>query len=129
LFLIVCGLEVLARPARWMDATRETAWWLAALTIVLLSSPMTWVMNVIWLIPALPLVVRWACSLRHPWEGRVLAVLVVGLLLAAMPDSASCPLLVPYAGRFLHLKYVAAEVLVAASLLALAAGKSAARES
>jgi hypothetical protein len=46
-----------------------------------------------------------------------------------MPDGASCPLLVPYAGRFLHLKYVAAEVLVAASLLALAVGKSAARKS
>jgi hypothetical protein len=93
----------------------ELAFWLAAMAALLLAWPVTWAMNVVWLLPAALVVVS-------AWPGAdggaraALAACAAGLLLAAVPDGPAHAVL----GAAASLKYVAAEAIVMVSLLAAA---------
>jgi hypothetical protein len=91
----------------------ELAYWQAALAALLLAWPVTWAMNAVWLLPAALL----AASAWPEARGAAragLAVAALGLLLAGVPDPAARAVL----GGAANLRYVAAEALVLASLLA-----------
>ena len=65
---------------------QEFLYWYAVLTIFLLLSPLTWAMNMIWLIPLAVLAIG-----RNPWSSDKMhlipwLLLVVALLLAFVPD-------------------------------------------
>jgi hypothetical protein len=97
-------------------------YWEAVMVSVLLAGPLTWAMNTVWLLPAGVLVRAAWREIRGPLAAAALAVLVLGLLLAAIPDHHAFPLLSPVEFPALHLKYVLAELLVLAGLLGLLAG-------
>ncbi len=87
-------------------------------TLVLLVSPTSWVMNVVWVLPGL-------CVLIKYWEENMAGAIspfymcVLGLLLAALPDHYSFYLLMPYGEIWLEYKYVIAEGLLLIGLLGM----------
>jgi hypothetical protein len=116
LVILAAGLLVFSvaslRGASTLPPLAELAWWQAAMALLLLAWPVTWAMNVVWLLPAsLVVACGWPDARRRT---RVaLAGTALGLLLAAVPDSAARVAL----GGAANLRYVAAEALVLLSLL------------
>lgn len=126
------------------DPVGELAYWQAVMAGILLCGPLTWAMNVVWLLPvgltliaargqrspaashdlsglaALPDEPRQAPHRREPWAWSAVAL---GLFLAWMPDHHTLPFLVRY-GAFLNQKYVLAELLVLGGLLVVLARRS-----
>jgi hypothetical protein len=104
-------------------ASEETALWLAALSVVLLSAPMTWAMSTVWLLALLPLGV----ALAEPAAGARVGVALwlggCGLALAAIPDQHAFALVAPFGPRLLDFKYVAGELLVLLGLLLIGPGR------
>lgn len=126
--LVLMGfLELLLAFRRIVLSDAEIlAYWTAVFTIVLLTGPFSWVMNVVWLLLVPVVIFAQAAKLRSPWQGLWLGVCAVGFLWAAMPDSGAFGLLNPFPGRHAQLltgdlKYIVAEVAVLAGLVAMLA--------
>ncbi len=102
---------------------KELVYWQAVMVSVLLAGPLTWAMNTVWLLPAGVLVLAAWREIREPLTAVSLAVVMLGLLLAAIPDHHAFPLLSPVGFPALNLKYVLAELLILAGLLGLLAGQ------
>lgn len=103
------------------DPGHRFLYWQLVLVIVLLSAPLTWVMNTVWLLPLLPFVLR-RQSPRQSWpRSLALGVIVIGLTIAAVPDHLTYLLLVPRTaiGQALTQKYVYAEILIALGLVGM----------
>lgn len=82
-------------PANGAD---EYLYWFAITNVALLAGPTTWTMNVVWLLPAIPILIHlW----RSPDRGLIVQVGIIlfasGLVLIAMPDHRSFPGLFPRA--------------------------------
>jgi hypothetical protein len=94
--LLFLAWEIATRFSWRPDSRNEFVYWLLILVIVLLSGPMTWVMNAVWLIP-LPVFVlaEWKTSGSRA-RAAGLAVLSAGLLWMALPDHKSFPQPVPF---------------------------------
>jgi hypothetical protein len=103
-------------------AMQEFAYWQLVLVIILLSSPLTWVMNTIWLMPVAVIIIYWSHVVNTRTQAAFLAVGVIGLLLAALPDPGGFPLLIPYGSILVRHKYVLAELLILVSLLSFLTG-------
>ena len=85
----------------------------------MLSAPLTWVMNTVWLLMLLPFTINGLFA-PHPLTKRISLVLVsAGLLMAAVADHYAFPMLLPSVmlSSLRHDKYVLAELLVAAGLI------------
>jgi hypothetical protein len=81
-----------------LDGEGEYLYLFAAANVALLAGPTTWTMNVVWLLPALPiLVVLWRSSSRNAAGAAAALLFAFGLLLVAMPDHLSFPALFPRA--------------------------------
>jgi hypothetical protein len=113
-------------PSRFQEAdpSTEFIYWQIPLVIILLCAPLTWTMNCVWLLPAAPVFLVEISRLGQiepsaKVNGWILAVCagVLGILLAAMPDSLGFRMLVPFGERFVKYKYVVGEMLVLAGLL------------
>lgn len=115
------AMALRSAPARGHAPLAALAWWQAALALLLLAWPVTWAMNVVWLLPA-TLVVASGWPAARGVTRAALAVCAAALLLAAVPDTVAA-LALPGAA---NLKYVVAEGLVFASLLIAARGLAAA---
>ena len=102
-------------------AVEDLAWWQTGWCVVLLSAPLTWAMNAIWLLPA-----GFVVASRHVhwkqqtpgWLAKASQIAaVLGLALATVPDRFAWPwpapldLLSPY-------KYVLGTALVAVAMVA-----------
>ncbi len=85
-------LRLRGAPPRGPD---EFAYWNAVFCIVLLAGPLTWVMNVVWLLPAAAVVIGQARRGAGPVQAAALAVCTAGLIWAALPDSQSFSMLLP----------------------------------
>jgi len=123
LFLLVVLLAVMAVWTRrhpgaleGAEPLRELAYWQIAMAGLLLSWPLSWAMNVVWLLPSALVVVQAAPVLRGRRARAALAGAALGLLIAAVPDAAFETLVGHPAGGA---KYVLAELLVMTSLFAL----------
>ncbi|MBN1250308.1 MAG: DUF2029 domain-containing protein [Anaerolineae bacterium] len=127
-FGVCFGVVVALQWGRcFVDLSQPTAaflYWQLALVIVLLSAPLTWVMNTIWLLALVPLAIRWGIARRagapEPWPRRLGWVLVAfGLVIAMVPDHLAFSLLIPAgaAGEAAQQKYVIAELAVALGLV------------
>ena len=102
-------------------AVEDLAWWQAGLCVVLLSAPLTWAMNAVWLLPAGFVI---AARQAH-WKARATGWLgsasqvaaVLGLALAAVPDQFASPW--PACLRWISpYKYVLGTALVAVAMVA-----------
>lgn len=99
-------------------------YWQLVLVIVLLSAPLTWVMNTIWLLALLPVVLRRLTSRSaaapYPWHRQLgwLAI-AIGLTIAALPDTLAYALLMPTGvlGEAAQQKYVIAQLTLAIGLM------------
>ena len=121
LWLALCavlGLWLMRRPQGAADPGRvaELAYWQLAWLAVLVCGPLTWAMNLVWLLPAgllLPAALGAAGEARG---GPALVVYAMGLLVATLPDHHAFPLLSPFGGRWLDHQYLIAELLLLVSL-------------
>jgi len=98
---------------------QEFLYWQLILIIIMLSAPLTWVMNTVWLLTLLPFTINGLCA-SQPSAKRISLVLVsVGLVIAGLADHFAFPMLLPSVmlGSLRHDKYVLAELLVAAGLV------------
>jgi hypothetical protein len=98
---------------------QEFLYWQLVLVIIMLSAPLTWVMNTVWLLTLLPFSISGLFA-PHLLVKRISLVMVsVGLLIAALADHFAFPMLLPSAmlTSLRHDKYVLAELLAAAGLI------------
>ena len=110
-------------PIRGPD---EFAYWNIVFVIVLLTGPLTWVMNVVWLLPAAAVIIGQYRRIGNAAQAAGLAVCGLGLLWAGLPDTGAFQMLLPGTlrlGQWKLLqdpwKYPAAELAVFAGLLLL----------
>ena len=130
LFEISLGFMVLLEGLFWLRGVPprgedEFAYWNIVFDIVLFTGPLTWVMNVVWLLPVVAVVMG---QLRRPGnllQGIALGACALGLVWAALPDMGSFSMLLPDGVRWKLLgdpwKYPAAELAVFFGLVLLLA--------
>ncbi len=104
---------------RWqlhgLSTHEELLFWQLVMVIILLSGPLTWDMNDVWLLPVAAIIVR---QFKEDTGSPVsTAFLILGLLLAGIPDHFGFPLLTPYGYKMDNYKYIAAELLIFLGLL------------
>ncbi|WP_376793151.1 glycosyltransferase family 87 protein [Thermoflexus sp.] len=108
---------------RWLPQRLETfaavLYWQSAWVIILLSAPLTWVMNTVWFLPIMIdiLYILWKYNgnlLNKDWRLGVF-VGIFGLVIAWMPD----PILLAFLGsaRLANTKYLLSGIFVLVSLL------------
>ena len=95
---------------------QEFAYWQIGLIIVLLCGPLTWVMNVVWILPAAFISIYWYKKVENGRQAFFLALSTLGLLLAAIPGEWGFMSLFP---QQFHpeFKYIIAELMLFAGLL------------
>lgn len=109
----------------WWRGSQTTGWskrqqlfyWQLVLLIILLAGPMTWIMNLIWL---LPLAMALLGEVQRPLSARQvysLALALFAILLTALPDIHTFPLLLPINAALLRWHYIFAELLLFGALL------------
>jgi hypothetical protein len=96
--------------------TGDFLYWQLVLVVVLLSAPLTWVMNTVWLVPLLPFAVKGTVTPLPSGRHASLVMLTLGLVAAALPDQRSFRLLLPFMDSIAQYKYVLAELAIAAGL-------------
>lgn len=121
LFVVFMGAIVVCRlmkPNMFLckDAFSDWVYWQTAMVVVLLCSPTTWVMNVVWVLPAVAILIgRYQQSdLGDVWP---VYLLCLGVLIAGMPDHYSFSVFLPYMQSLLDFKYVVAESLLFVALM------------
>jgi hypothetical protein len=97
----------------------ELRFWQAALVILLLASPLTWVMNAVWALPAGFLLASDVETVQDRRRALRLAVGLLGFLLLALPDLSGMPLAIPrrYHISLFDEQYVWGELLLLPALL------------
>jgi len=109
------------------SARQQFFYWQLVLLIIMLAGPMTWIMNLIWLLPlTLALLAELQLSLsRQPLSGHslsarqslMLALAFFAILLTALPDIHTFPLLFPTNSALFRWQYIFAELLLFGALL------------
>jgi len=105
-----------------LPTTSDFLYWQIVLVVILMAGPMTWSMNLVWLVVTIVVAVNGVhgiVSSQRRADGETYSVylLVLGLAVAAMPDDRSFPMWLPLASPLFVAKYIAAELLVFAGLL------------
>jgi hypothetical protein len=93
-------------------ARDELIYWHMVLMILLLCGPLTWVMNVVWMVPVFVLVWALAEDVRTPGQAFWLTVVLLGFFWAWLPDTNAFPMLGPFGMHWKWIngyKYLAAE--------------------
>jgi hypothetical protein len=111
--------------SEYLPPADDVLYWQLVLLAVLMSGPMTWSMNMVWLTLCIALACRYVFSyMARPSSSRAetlsLYLLVLGLIIAAMPDDRSFRVWLPVVSPIFTAKYIAAEILIFAGLLGFA---------
>ena len=106
------------------DRLRQLTLWYLMLTIVLLTAPLTWSMNAVWLIGVGVLLGGWCERFRSGGPGSLL-IATIGLLLIAIPDLTWFLPRLRVVNVSNELKYVIGEAVLAIGLLGLLRAKPA----
>lgn len=112
--------QIYRRIPQKLDVFTEVIYWQSAWMIILLSAPLTWVMNTVWLLPiAGSLLCGFIMRSKSSSKIRDSALLIctVGLFIAWIPDYVLFIFLGPT--RLINAKYLLSEILVLVSLLLL----------
>ncbi len=107
-----------------LEGARGFAYWQGAFVVVLLCGPFTWVMNTVWLLPVAVLAWQQSPLLRGRGAALSLALCLLGLLAAAIPDHHGFAMALPYGRRVMEYKYVVAELLVFLGLMGFLADRT-----
>lgn len=122
-FLLLFGLTLwLLRAVRLAALGLEQMFlfWLLALSIVLLSAPLTWSMATVWLLPVCLTVPSFGTKVRGPTDMLALGALVTGLVLLVLderPFAFFFARLLPLMRDCVSLKYILAQVLVSSAIV------------
>jgi hypothetical protein len=107
--------ELQAVPSR-----EEFLFWQLVIVLLLLFGPLTWMMNLVWLLPAAVLLLQEVATLPREAPRWSVVALGAGLLLAALPEFG---FFAP-PDLWLQTKYVLAEIAVLAGLWGMGAVSS-----
>lgn len=100
-----------------LDARSEFLYWQVVALIVLLAAPLTWVMNLVWLLPSIVIVLA-ELSRSGAGRGRLALLLAVAaLVVIALPDGAGSSWLTPALVKLIESKYVLGQGLLLVALL------------
>jgi hypothetical protein len=97
---------------RMADPQQEFLSWLLIMVVILLSAPLTWTMNVVWLLPLGVVVISAWRGFGKVRLAIPLIIMVIGILFAALPDHKTLELVDYFEKTWLNHKYVISEVLV-----------------
>jgi hypothetical protein len=114
------------RRAGFTDDQDGLLWWQAVLTCILLTAPMTWVTNAVWILPSVVILVSQYRRMTTRRDAFKLGILTLGVAVTGIPDYPSCHALVPAQGilvKVLDLKYVLGELLFLLALVWMLMGK------
>jgi hypothetical protein len=92
-------------------------YWQVILIIITLSSPYTWVMNLVWLVPMVFVVIRVFPSLYERKNYYTLAFTVIGFLLLILPDNLLITKNIKYFGEFFKSRYIISELTIFVTLV------------
>lgn len=95
----------------------DFVYWQIILIIILLSSPYTWVMNLVWLIPVAFIMINSFSDLITRKKSLILVTLIVGYLLLSLPDNLLLTEHVPLIKEFFSARYVMSQLLILFSLV------------
>jgi hypothetical protein len=109
----------LRRLRQSMSPLTEGLFWSMAMTLVMLTGPLTWAMNLVWLIPLGPMLYGAFREATTAGEAHGIAVAAVGFMLIALPDPISAPVMLQVSARALNHYYVLPEATVLLGLLLL----------
>jgi hypothetical protein len=117
-FVFACARK---RGWQWNDLPPEQEFvvWQLVMVIILVSGPLTWGMNVVWLLPVSILLLREYGSMLDKTHAISLSLCCIGLVVAGVPDHYTFPPLPSFAVRLDNLKYVLGELFVLAGLLTI----------
>jgi hypothetical protein len=117
--LELIGLSLLFIPwlqragaARTVDRQQEFLFWQLVMVIILLAAPLTWTMNVVWLLPIGAIVISTAGEPGPSRQIVPLIIMALGILVAALPDHKTLELIGYFEKSWLNHKYVIAESIV-----------------
>lgn len=100
-----------SRPDRRTDR-QEFLFWLLIMVVILLAAPLTWTMNVVWLLPIGVVVISAWRDFGEVKLAIPLILMSIGILFAALPDHKTLELVDYFAKTWLNHKYVISELLV-----------------
>ena len=95
----------------------DFVYWQVILIIILLSSPYTWVMNLVWLTPVAFIMINSLPDLLRRKKALILVTLIVGYLLLSLPDNLLLTKDVPLLKEFFSARYVMSQFLILFSLV------------
>jgi hypothetical protein len=101
-------------------------YWQVVLIIITLSSPYTWVMNLVWLMPSAFILIEIIPWLYREKRFVLLAFLIIGYLLLSLPDNLLLTKDIKIIGEIFKSRFIAAEFILLFSLavVLLKSGKS-----
>ncbi|MBL7128898.1 MAG: DUF2029 domain-containing protein [Ignavibacteria bacterium] len=95
----------------------DFVYWQVILIIILLSSPYTWVMNLVWLTPVAFIMINSFSDLMARKKSLILVTLIVGYLFLSLPDNLLLTEHVPLIKEFFSARYVMSQLLILFSLV------------
>lgn len=115
---LLFGWEWFGRPRLAQDSEHEDfLYWQLVLLIILLTGPMTWVMNLVWLLPLALVLLTKTTQSQPPQRALPLALALAALVILGLPDIYTFPLLVPFGASFMRWHYVFGAGLLFGALL------------
>jgi len=105
-WLLRAGID---RKADWRQ---EFLFWQLVMVVILLASPLTWTMNVVWLLPIGVVVISAWRDFGNIKLAIPLILVVAGMVFAALPDHKTLELVDYFEKTWLNHKYVLSEMLV-----------------
>lgn len=91
-------------------------YWQMILLIILLSSPYTWVMNLVWLLPFVFVLIEILPELYKQKKYFLLVLLTIGYLLLSLPDNLLLTKQIKIFGEFFKSRFIIAEFILLFSL-------------
>ena len=99
--------------------SQEFLFWQSILIIVLLTSPLTWVMNTVWLLPIIVILIKMFPLLHSKKQAIYFCLCAVGLIIAALPEHLSFSLTIPYGISFINYKYLISQIILVIALIGM----------
>jgi hypothetical protein len=97
---------------RMADRRQEFLFWQLVMVVILLAAPLTWTMNVVWLLPVGVIVLSAWRDFGKVRLAIPLIMISTGILLAALPDHKTLELVDYFEKTWLNHKYVLSEIFV-----------------
>lgn len=117
LFLMLLLWQHYFYPAGEPAPEKDFLYWQAVLIVILLSAPLTHVMNTVWMLPIFVAIAASYSNLNKATRKWGYGMMVVGIVLIGMPDVLYFDLLALFPVQWMNDKYLIGEALVLAGCL------------